>query len=100
MRRPFRGILLATFVPCLCASAATVRGKLLQTVANRQIPAGGVSVTLLDGQNKRSFAVQSDASGMYFFQNVSPGNYTLQIWRKPGGPPIPYPIRVTGATMK
>lgn len=86
-------ILLLVLAPG--AHAATVRGRLLQTVAGNSIPAGGVAVTLQDKKTgKRSFAVTSDSSGMYYFQNVPEADFLLQVWKAPSGPPSSVDITV------
>ena len=86
-------IFLATLSPGV-ASAATVRGRLVRNVGGRQTPAGGLSVTLLNGRGVRSFAVTSDANGMYYFPTVTQGSYTLQIWPRPGAQPLTRPVQV------
>jgi len=74
-------------------SAQTVRGRL-----NRQGPAGlspapYVKVTLYAPNIGRSSPIYTGIDGMYYFYNVPPGDYILEIWGY-GDRPITYSIRV------
>ena len=73
--------LLVLLLPVL-AEAATVRGKLVRSGPQGDYPAQGIGVTLLSPNPSvgRSGKVYSGSQGVYVFYDVSPGNYTLEIW--------------------
>ena len=73
------------------AHAATVRGRL-----NHQngYPAGGIAVTLLNAQGGRFSPAYTGGDGMYYFFNIRPGVYNLEVWIYPGGAPAVYRIQV------
>ncbi len=74
------------------AAAQTVRGKLLQPDGNR--PAAYVHVRLVTPNNEpacRWMATEQD--GMYYFRNVKPGVYFLEVKRK-GKASLYYKIEV------
>jgi len=78
-------LLAATGGAC---EAATVRGKVL----NGNVPAAGITVTVVNQKTGATVSpVQSATNGMYYIPNVSPGTYTLEVWRNPNGKPVKYP---------
>jgi len=69
---------------------ATVRGQLV--LPNQ--PAVGVPVNLYNVQLGYSGYSYSGPDGMYFLNNIPPGDYDLLVWVVPGHP-LAYRIRVT-----
>lgn len=84
------------FLFAMAAAAATVRGQLNHRNGASIAPAGGICVTVFKAGGVRSARACTDAQGMYYLPNVSPGDYQLEIWtsQRPGASPIRYPIRV------
>jgi hypothetical protein len=84
---------LAVTLTCLmqapAAFADNVRGQLLR--GNN--PVAGVAVNLV-GPSGRSATVYSGRDGMYYFSNMPPGNYKLQIWDVPAAPALEFEITV------
>jgi hypothetical protein len=78
------------------AGAATVRGQLNRRSGAAASPAGGICVTVSNATGARSPRACSNAQGMYYLPNISPGNYQLEIWtsQSPGASPMRYPIKV------
>ena len=70
-----------------------MRGRLQRIQGSQPVPAGGIAVTLRNS-NGSSLAVTSDANGMYYLSNVQPGHYTLQVWSRPGAPPLLLEVQV------
>ncbi len=69
--------------------AQNVRGMLIR----QGYAAPNVAVTLLAPHTGRSSPAYTGANGMYYFYNVLPGNYTLEIWGY-GNIPTTYFIQV------
>jgi hypothetical protein len=84
------------FLLTIAAGAATVRGQLNHHNKASIAPAGGICVTVVKTGGVRSARACTDAQGMYYLPNISPGDYQLEIWtsQSPGASPIRYPIRV------
>jgi Carboxypeptidase regulatory-like domain len=72
------------------AAAATVRGRL---VNSKYEPVPGIQVATLTKNNNQSVPTTSDGNGMFSF-NVPAGNYTLEVWAKPGQAPLRFEIQV------
>lgn len=78
-------LLLILFATTVSAYAATVRGRLDRRDGyGRNYAAAYVSVTLFNSQLGRSAPAYTGSDGMYYFYNVPPGFYTLEIWLSPG----------------
>lgn len=61
-------------------SAQTVTGRVLETGGTAsQHPAAHVTVTLASGQGRTSPAF-TDQEGRYYFHDIEPGSYTLEVW--------------------
>ncbi|HEX8844150.1 MAG TPA: carboxypeptidase-like regulatory domain-containing protein [Pyrinomonadaceae bacterium] len=59
----------------------TVRGKVERKAKSSKYPAPNVRLTLAVRSTKvRSAPVYTDDDGMYYFRNVTPGQYILEIW--------------------
>jgi hypothetical protein len=84
---------LAVTLACLAAAppafADNVRGQLVR--GNN--PVAGVSVNLV-GPSGQSGTAYSGRDGMYYFFNIAPGNYRLQVWDLPKGPALEFEITV------
>lgn len=79
---------LAALVLAQSAAAGTVNGTLVRkTVAGVQ-PAGNVAVTLKgtsQGRAVQSGRVFTDLGGQFWFYDMPPGTYELEIWRNGHG---------------
>ena len=62
------------------SQAETVRGRILRQGPFGIYPAQGIHLTLYSQAIGRSAPAFSDASGMYYFQNVPRGPFVLEIW--------------------
>lgn len=89
-------VLVLTLVTAtVSAYAATVRGRLDRRDGyGRTYAAAYVNVTLFNSQLGRSAPAYTGTDGMYYFYNVPPGYYTLQLWLYPGRQPLSYRIQV------
>jgi hypothetical protein len=77
--------------------AATIRGRLQRVLPNGAwVPIGGVTVTVFSQAIGRSLpAISQLQDGMYYLNNVPPGNYNLEVWiRGTNNPPLVYTIAV------
>jgi hypothetical protein len=71
------------------ASAATVRGYVFRQAPNGvSYPAPRVMLTLYSASMGRSSPAYSGEDGFYYFYNVPPGNYVLEIYQDPRMPPV------------
>jgi hypothetical protein len=70
--------------------AQTIRGKLMKG----PYPIAGIAVNIDSPARGPSGVVYSGADGMYYFFNISPGPYTLQVWDVPNAPPLQFQIYV------
>jgi len=61
------------------ALAQTVRGRIVRNGQFGHYPVAGIQVTL-----DRRVAAVTGSDGMYYFGNVPPGRYTLEVWLGPG----------------
>jgi hypothetical protein len=78
------------------AHAALLRGQLNRVgPGNTRVPAPAITVTVYSPKNGRSPAVTTNPFGFYYI-NVPPGPYTLEIWVTK--PPRAYPIVVRPTT--
>jgi hypothetical protein len=87
-------VLFLLFVIAAAAQAATVRGRLVRNGYGGVYGVGYVTVTLWNQSRGRSAPAVTGADGMYYFYNVPPDNYYLQVWLYPGKAPLTYVIRV------
>ncbi len=63
------------------AQRPTVRGKLERKGNTGNYPAAYVRVTLAPSNAKSDInSVYTGSDGMYYFRNVPPGTYVLEIW--------------------
>ena len=63
------------------AQKPTVRGKLERKGNSVNYPAAYVRVTLAPSNAKSDItSVYTGSDGMYYFRNVPPGTYVLEIW--------------------
>jgi hypothetical protein len=74
------------------AYSQTVRGRLDRRGPSGYYPAAYVKVTLGIPNQWRSLPVYTGVDGMYYFYNIRPGNYVLEIWGYRD--PIRYEIQV------
>jgi hypothetical protein len=74
------------------AAAAVVRGRVSRVVNGQTVPVPGVAVTLYSQQMGRTSPSYTDASGMYYLNNVPPGVYYLEVWVSTQ--PLVYQIQV------
>ena len=65
------------------ADAATVRGRVFRQAPSGSYPAPYVKLTLYAQGRGRSAPVYSGGDGTYYFYNISPGQYTLEVWIDP-----------------
>ena len=73
------------------ADAAAIRGKLIDHSGNA---VGAVAVTAKSADGaRRSAPSKTDGDGLYYI-NVPAGNYTLEVWAVPDGPPLKFRIVV------
>src|SRR5215471_7729339 len=73
--------LMLSLICSASAGGVMVRGRLdRQDPRGVTYPANSVVVTLNNPQLGRSPRVYSGNDGMYYFYNVPPGHYTLEIW--------------------
>src|SRR5258707_800767 len=73
-------LVLALFIGAFTETfAATVRGKLFAVGPGGPVPVGGIAVTVIRPDKKRSQPSFSGPDGMYYI-NVPPGSYTLEVW--------------------
>jgi hypothetical protein len=75
----------------LAPRMATVRGRLTH---RNGVPAAGLTVTISNQQGARSAPAHSGTDGMYYLQNITPGQDYLEIWPSPGSKPLVYKITV------
>ncbi|MDT4953977.1 MAG: hypothetical protein QOJ02_2115 [Acidobacteriota bacterium] len=88
-------ISLITFVATASAYAATIRGRLdRRDLYGKIYVAAYVGVTLYNAQLGRSSIAYTGNDGMYYFYNVPPGIYNLELWIYPGRQPLVYRIQV------
>ena len=76
------------------AYSQIVRGKLYREGTQGRYPAVNVLLTLHSPSMGRSARSYTGRDGMYYFYNVPPGHYTLEIWGY-GPKPIIHRIDVT-----
>jgi len=87
--------LLLVFVLSTAGFAATVRGRLDRVYPNgTHYPATGVAVTLFSQASGRTAPSYAGPDGLYYFYNVRPGSYYLEVWTSQGGTPTVYPVNV------
>jgi hypothetical protein len=85
------GMILLVFAGI--AYAATLRGRIVRVYPNGVGPAPGIAVTVYNPAFGRSAPAYTDLNGMYYL--ALPANaYYLEIWGRPGAPPLVYQIRV------
>ncbi len=72
---------VAFLIVAVSADAQTVRGRLDREGSSGPYPAAYVKVTLYAPDIGRSSPVYTGSDGMYYFYNVPPGDYILEIWR-------------------
>ena len=88
-------LLFLLFVITAAAQAATVRGRLVRNNGYGGIyGVAYVTVTLWNQARGRSAPAVSGEDGMYYFYNVPPDTYYLQVWLYQGRPPLTYIIYV------
>ena len=74
-------VMLFLAVP-LTAAATDLRGRVegLNRFTQTPFPVRGAQVELVDGHGQRVVAASyAGADGMYYFSNISPGNYLLRV---------------------
>jgi hypothetical protein len=76
----------------ISAQAATIRGRI---VHQNGYPAVGYTVTVSNPQLGRSNPARTGGDGMYYFFNIPPGFYYLEVWVNPGGAPLVFQIQVS-----
>lgn len=62
--------------------SATLQGRLDKFGPLGIVPAPFISVTLYSEINNQNITVNSGSNGMYYFDDIEPGNYILKIWVK------------------
>lgn len=94
-------LIVSVFLMVLALSgtgqAATVRGRVDHIgPGGQRVSMAGVAVTVSRSGMSRSAPAYTDASGMYYLQNVPAGTYDLEIWtsRDPRVPPTKFRIQV------
>ena len=97
MRMKIRVLALVAALSCavVVSAASTVRGRIVRKGASGQYPAVGITVSVNANNSKvgRSALVYTGSDGMYYFSNVPPGDYQLEIWISKQKP-VTYNIRV------
>ncbi len=74
-------IITLLFLSTSIIYSATLQGKLNRFGSNGILPASFVSVTLHSIPDKKILrTVNSGSDGMYYFNNIVPGDYILKIW--------------------
>jgi hypothetical protein len=87
--------IVLVFVLSTVALGATVRGRLDRVYPNgARYPATGVAVTLFNQSLGRTTPAYAGPDGLYYFYNIRPGSYYLEVWTSQNGPPAVYPINV------
>jgi hypothetical protein len=92
-------LILVVLLGALCftessfAQGVTVRGRLVRQGPAGVYPAVNIQVTLFSQQNGRTVPTVSGYDGMYYFYNIPPGPYNLEIWV--GQNPIVHPVHVS-----
>ena len=92
-------ILLLLFIIAapLPSVAATVRGRLDRVDGyGRHYPAPYIAVTLKSQTGNRTSPAHTDVQGMYYFNNIPRGKYSLEVWlsKDPKAPPKVFNIVV------
>lgn len=85
-------VFLMVLLSPIYAEAQLVGGKAFRQYGDRRVPAASIRVILRPESGGRSYFAYTDRSGSYYFYNVSPGQYVLQILA--GQPPITQSVRV------
>jgi hypothetical protein len=86
-------ILALIYGSAASAYAGNIRGMLYRRASDgRTYPAPYVRVTLNHAQYGRSSPADTGPDGMYYFYNVQPGDYWLEVWV--GSKPLVFTIRV------
>jgi hypothetical protein len=89
-------LLFLVFAMTAAAQAATVRGQLVRGNGYGGVYAVGyVKVTLWNESRGRSSPAVTGSDGMYYFYNVPPDIYYLEVWLYPGRQPLYYKIQVS-----
>jgi hypothetical protein len=57
-----------------------VQGNIYISMNGKRIPAENWQVTLYSDKSGRSAPVYTGSDGMYFFRNIAPGSYALEVW--------------------
>ena len=88
-------VLMFSSITAVGASAATVRGRVdRRDMYGRSYPASYVRVTLYSQRFGRSSPAVTGPDGMYYFYNIAPGGYYLEVWVDPDKPPRSFTINV------
>jgi hypothetical protein len=64
----------------VAVQAATVRGRLDRVTRHGIYPAAFVRVTLNSRHLGRSSPAYTNARGFYYFYNIPPGGFLLEVW--------------------
>lgn len=97
MRRVLTILALAMMALALDANpvrSQTVRGKIERSGPSGIYPAAHLQVILSSRDGRNASRAYTGIDGMYYFYNVPPGQYTLQI-STPGGRPTSALVRVS-----
>jgi hypothetical protein len=92
---PLLVALAAAFAQSSAAPQVSFVRGMLEGNTTAKTPAPGVLVTV-ESNNYTSPAVKSGKDGLYYIPNLTPGNYTLQVWADPKSP-LSFPITVKGS---
>lgn len=85
-------LLLSAFSILPAANAQTVRGQLIRQTDRGSHPAAYILVNLRASQSRDSSKAYSGTDGYYYFYNVPPGQYVLEI--KPSSAQAPITTQI------
>jgi hypothetical protein len=92
----FSGVLTAALLVIPAAGASTVRGKLVRMEGAAATPVSGIGVRVT-GKDFKSTETYSGYDGMYYFDKVPPGAYSLEVSVRSGAAPALFAIQVGGS---
>ncbi len=82
-------LLLLIITTASVAFAENVRGRIIrQDYYGYQSPLPNISVTLRSNRYGRSPSVYTNLDGMYYINNIPPGEYLLELWVYPRQNPV------------
>ena len=93
-RRVRRLLALALALACLVQASPAIGDNVRGQLRRGATPVPGVSVNLVGPTGRPSGTTYSGHDGMYYLFSIPPGEYTLQVWDPPKGPPMQFRITI------